>query len=906
MGVREKALPIIISTLIFATLGLSSNAFANTDDLPSQIHAPDRLIVKFSSGVSEQNQNSILSSQSATVLDHLPLMDVKIISVPEESLDAVKNALSKNHSVEYAEYDLGVPPTEIPNDTSYGNQWHLPVINAPGAYDITYGNGFPIVILDSGVDMDHSDLSSKIIHPYNGFTLIEAPVNHVNGCGHGTPVAGAAAAITNNANGVAGVGWDTQIIPVKITDDTAPSGKTQCYGWSNAVLRGVEWAVTNGAKVVNLSYGFDGGSGSIRSAAQLLQDNNGWLVISAGNSGGFSSKTDDSRIIFVASTTSSDVRSSFSSYGDYVDMSGPGSSILTTTDGDKYNYWSGTSFSAPITASVLNLIYSVDPTLISTEAFDILKNSAVDLGDPGWDQLYGYGRVDAYAAVYAASGNSSPITAANDAYSTDEETPLAIAVPGILVNDLDPSGGSLTAELGTSVTNGALIFNSDGSFTYSPSENFDGVDSFTYHATNGTNNSNTATVTISINSINDAPVAQDDSANTFENTAVTIDVLANDSDVEGDALNIQSFSQGVGGTVSDNGDGTLSYTPIVDFTGADSFTYQMNDGSELNDSATVNVTVNPFTDVHVGDLEISKSGKKRWTADVTITVHNGTDYSMPGLTVEGTWSGGSSGTDSCVTNSDGWCQTSMVTRGESLTFTVDNITGVGYEYTEPNHDVNGNSNGTSITINKDGTIPGPNVSPDAVDDSASTTQGQPVDVDVLSNDSDPNGDTLSIESITQGLLGTVSINGGMVRYTPVDGNMGLDSFTYTINDGNGETDTATVNVTINEAPPVTYVHVGALDGVSAPAKGPWSTATVTITVHSDTHALTSGVVVSGTWSGVITGNDSCTTDSSGTCSVTDRTKNGGDAMFTITNLSGNGFEYASGSNEDISITVLVS
>jgi len=94
MGVRRTVLPIIISTLIFAPLGLSLDAFANTDDLPSQIHAPDRLIVKFNPGVSEKQQTSILSAQSANVLDHLPLLDIKIISVPEPALDAVKNALS--------------------------------------------------------------------------------------------------------------------------------------------------------------------------------------------------------------------------------------------------------------------------------------------------------------------------------------------------------------------------------------------------------------------------------------------------------------------------------------------------------------------------------------------------------------------------------------------------------------------------------------------------------------------------------------------------------------------------------------------------------------------------------------------------------------------------------------------
>ena len=128
----------LVSTLIVSSLGFSPDSFAQTPEgLPSQIHAPDRLIVKFNPGVPESQQNSILSAQNSVVLDHLQLLDVKIISVPEQALDAVKNALSKNKSVQYAEYDVAVPPTTVPNDGSYGNQWYLPMINAPEAYDIT-------------------------------------------------------------------------------------------------------------------------------------------------------------------------------------------------------------------------------------------------------------------------------------------------------------------------------------------------------------------------------------------------------------------------------------------------------------------------------------------------------------------------------------------------------------------------------------------------------------------------------------------------------------------------------------------------------------------------------------------------------------------------------------------------
>ena len=99
----------LVSTLIFTSLGFSLDSFAQTpQELPSQIHAPDRLIVKFNPGVPESQQNSILSAQNSEVSDHLQLLDIKIISVPEQALDAVKNALSKNNSIEYAEYDIAV------------------------------------------------------------------------------------------------------------------------------------------------------------------------------------------------------------------------------------------------------------------------------------------------------------------------------------------------------------------------------------------------------------------------------------------------------------------------------------------------------------------------------------------------------------------------------------------------------------------------------------------------------------------------------------------------------------------------------------------------------------------------------------------------------------------------------
>jgi hypothetical protein len=188
--------------------------------------------------------------------------------------------------------------------------------------------------------------------------------------------------------------------------------------------------------------------------------------------------------------------------------------------------------------------------------------------------------------------NAVPV-ANNDSYSTARNAQLNVGAPGVLSNDSDADGDALSAALDSQPPNGTVTLNADGSFTYIPDAGFVGVDSFTYHANDGTANSNIATVDITVT--NDVPTAVDDSYQTDKNVALNISapgVLGNDSDPNGDPLTAVVDANPTNGSLTLNADGSFTYTPNTDYVGADSFTYHANDGVDDSNVATVNITVN--------------------------------------------------------------------------------------------------------------------------------------------------------------------------------------------------------------------------------------------------------------------------------------------------------------------------
>jgi VCBS repeat-containing protein/parallel beta-helix repeat protein len=210
---------------------------------------------------------------------------------------------------------------------------------------------------------------------------------------------------------------------------------------------------------------------------------------------------------------------------------------------------------------------------------------------------------DPWLVTADLNGSCVAPTANADTGTTDEDTPLTVAAPGVLGNDTNPENRTLTAQKASDPTNGTVTVNSNGGYTYTPNANYNGPDSFTYKANDGTRDSNTATVSITVTAVNDAPVAANDSGSVAEDGTLTVaaadGVLDNDSDVESQPLTAAKVADPAHGTVTLNGDGSYTYTPAADYSGPDSFTYKANDGSADSNTTTVSIAVTGTPDAPV-------------------------------------------------------------------------------------------------------------------------------------------------------------------------------------------------------------------------------------------------------------------------------------------------------------------
>ncbi|HNT78594.1 MAG TPA: Ig-like domain-containing protein, partial [Anaerolineae bacterium] len=385
-----------------------------------------------------------------------------------------------------------------------------------------------------------------------------------------------------------------------------------------------------------------------------------------------------------------------------------------------------------------------------------------------------------WVTVTVTPVNDVPVARA-DGYSTDTDTVLSVPAPGVLANDTDVEGTALSAFLVSNVTHGALTLRSDGSFIYTPTTGFTGQAVCTYRAYDGEDYSNVATVIIGVD--NHPPTASDDAATTDEDVVVDIPVLENDSDPDGNPLSIAAVGSTRAAIVGDD----VRYTPAENFHGVESFTYTVSDGV-LTDMAWVVVTVLPVNDapVAVDDAISTPTGMAREIAVLANDLDPDGDPLT--LTVVGTPTSGSA-----------------TIQNNRVLYTPGSGVAV-FTYTVSDGAL---SDTGRVTV----TVGVENHAPVAVDDTAATVADTPVDIPVLDNDTDPEGDLLFIAAV--GGEHTVIV-GNDVRYTPAAGFTGAESFTYTVSDGL-LTDTAWVTVTVtagNRAPVAVDDVIGTPTGVA--------------------------------------------------------------------------------------------
>ncbi|EOV0127570.1 tandem-95 repeat protein, partial [Vibrio parahaemolyticus] len=443
-----------------------------------------------------------------------------------------------------------------------------------------------------------------------------------------------------------------------------------------------------------------------------------------------------------------------------------------------------------------------------------------------------------------------------------EDTPTIIKVLG---NDTFEGDGVVSLDANNGPANGSVSVNPDGSVTYTPNDNYHGTDSFTYIVTSG-GVSESTTVRVDVTPVNDAPVAKDDTAITDEDTPVTIDVLPNDTDVDGDKLSIQSASVVEAQGKVEIVDGKLVFTPAENFNGDAEITYTVTDGS-LTDQTTVKVTVNAVNDTPVVESNIADQTLAEDFTPYSIDLN--TAFSDVDGELTFSVSGNSNIQVAIVNGIATFTPTADRNGSEALTFTATDPSGESVSQTvnftvAPVADIvadsarvvedtptiikvlgndtfegddkvvsldtnNGPANGT-VSVNPDGSVtytPNDNYhgedtftyivtsggvsesaivevnvtpvndAPVAKDDIATTQEDTAVTIDVLPNDTDVDGDKLSIESVSVPKeQGTVEVVDGKLVFTPAENFNGDAEITYTVTDG-ALTDQATVKVTVN-------------------------------------------------------------------------------------------------------------
>jgi len=442
---RALILVLLVITTIYALLTGPVNARQPTARSADKEYLAGQVIVK----LKQANARAIrdrwpflfahAGGGRVQVLRQIPQLNVMLLQVSPGSETLVIAQLQHDPLVQYAELDYKTHALEVPNDPSWSQQWALPKIGAPQAWDITHCQGIIVAVLDTGVDLEHPDLqpvlwtnSDEI--PDNGIDDdANGKVDDIHGWhffhqnvggtyepyenpfiqddnGHGTHVTGIIAAETNNALGISGISWGARVMTIKVLDE-------QGEGWYSDIAAAITYATDNGAKVINLSLGGEEPSYLLQEAINYAHQRDVLLVAASGNDGGsvlYPAACDN--VLAVAATDSQDKWQEWSNHGPEVDLAAPGVGIISTWPWQNgYLYKSGTSMAAPHVAGAAALLWSWRPDFSNIQIEQRLENQADDVNaqsNPGHDPYIGWGRLNIYRALsgLAPSPTQTPPT----------------------------------------------------------------------------------------------------------------------------------------------------------------------------------------------------------------------------------------------------------------------------------------------------------------------------------------------------------------------------------------------------------------------------------------------------------------------------------------------------------------
>jgi len=465
----------LLALCLMAVAGLASQRPARAAPIPSvQIdqprvaaradplaaaYRPGAVLVRFRDQTARAAQVAVYAEMGLRPAGGVPALGIVSLAAPAGREPLVVAVLRGRPEVLFAEPDYRAAAAVAPNDPALGDQWALARINAPAAWSIVTGTAaVTIAVVDSGVTLDHPDLAPKLwtnpdeipgnridddgngqvddmhgwryYHRWSGSTYVPAEdANVADDYGHGTHVAGIAAAATNNGIGIAGVAWGATVMPVKVLDQYG-------VGWYSDIAAGIVYAVENGAAVINLSLGGAPASDTLCAAVAYARAAGALVVAAAGNAGA---------VVFypaacagalaVAATDQVDGHPGFSNFGPQVALAAPGVDIYSTWPWvGGYFTKSGTSMAAPHVSGVVALVWTRWPDWSADAVSRQIVGTALDVGEPGWDPQTGWGRLDAAAAVGTivaptATPTITPTATDGPSTATATHTPTATDTP---------------------------------------------------------------------------------------------------------------------------------------------------------------------------------------------------------------------------------------------------------------------------------------------------------------------------------------------------------------------------------------------------------------------------------------------------------------------------------------------